>query len=185
MISLVILLEPGLLQRMIPPLDPKVPIFVVVLLLIVLTASLLGGVLLYRRFRRSALDASPSFSGAAAIGLILGALTLVGGMGHTTAIVSLALRGQRAYGPSLILFFTTGAMLLYCGGVDVATYRGIRAGRTWAVAVSAATVLLFCLYLTLLLPLGPDSGPRLMLGMWTLYLIWLAVARARRVALAG
>ena len=119
MISLIVLLEPGLLQRMIPFLDPKVPIFVVVLLLTVLTASLLGGV------------------------------------------------------------------LLYCGGVHIATYRGIRAGRPWAIAVSAATVLLFCLYLTLLLPLGPDSGPRISLGMWTLYLIWLAVARARGVALAG
>ena len=176
MISLVVLLEPGLLQRMIPLLDPKVPIFVVVLLLTALMSSLLGVILLYRRFRRSAIDASPSFSAAAAIGLILGILTVVGGMGHTAAIVSLALRGRREYGPSLILLFTTGAMLLYCGGMQVATYRGIRKGRTWALAVSAATVLLFCLYLALLLPLGPDSGPRLSLVMWTLYLVWLAVA---------
>jgi len=148
------------------------------------SALLLAILLLYRRFRRSAIDASAAFSAAAAIALSLGILTVVGGIAHTSAIVALALRGQREYGPSLILLFTTGVMLLYCGGMHVATYRGIRAGRTWAVAVSAATVLLFCLYLVLLLPLGPDSLPRVFLGMWTLYLIWLAVARGRRAALA-
>ena len=185
MISLVVLLEPGLLQRMIPLSDPKVPSFAVVLLLTALTASLLGVILFYRRFRRSAIDASPGFSAAAAIGLMLGTFTLVGGMGHTAAIVSLALRGRSEYGPSLILLFTTGAMLLYCGGMHVAIYRGIRKGQTWSVAVSGATVLLFCLYLALLVPLGPDAGPRVSLVMWTLYLIWLVVARGRRVALAG
>jgi hypothetical protein len=33
------------------------------------------------------------------------------------------------------LRFTTGAMLLYSGAMNIALYRAIRAGRRWAIGV--------------------------------------------------
>lgn len=85
-------------------------------------------VLLYRRFRRSATEVPYACHAAAAIALSLGAATVIGGVGHSIAVVSVAL-GEREYGPLQILRFTTGAMLVYSGAMNLAVYPAMKAGR--------------------------------------------------------
>ncbi len=111
-------------------------------------------------------------------------LTAIAGVGHSVAVASLAL-SEREYGSLQILWFTTGAMLLYAGAMNAALYRAIKAGRRSAIAVSAATTSLFLLYLLFHLPV-PGNGGTVppMLGLWSLYLLWLVAAAvaSRRVA---
>jgi len=130
---------------------------------------------LYRRFRRSAAEVPYACHVAAAIAVIFGIGNVITGMGHSVAVTSLALR-EPEYGPLQILRFTTGAMLLYSGAMNIGVYRAIRAGRRWAVAVGAASGLLFWLYLLFLLPLPGTGTARRLLGPWSVYLLWLGAA---------
>jgi hypothetical protein len=61
--------------------------------------------------------------------------------------------------------------------MTLAMYPGIKAGRRSAVAVGAATALLFLVYLLFIRPL-PGSGTQVtaMLGLWSVYLISLGAA---------
>lgn len=129
--------------------------------------------LLYRRFKRSADGLPWVFQAAAAIAVALGVLTLASGIGHSAAVAGVAL-GEREWSPLTALRFTTGAMLMYSGAMSVAVHRAIRKGRRWAVGVGMATSLLFCSYLIVLLPL-PGTGGTVppMLGLWSVYLLWL------------
>ena len=68
----------------------------------------------YRRFRRSAFDAHWTCHVAAAIGLVFGVVTTIGGVGHSVNVAYLAWN-EPEYGPLQILRFTTGAMLIYTG----------------------------------------------------------------------
>jgi hypothetical protein len=113
--------------------------------------------LLFRRFRRSAPGVPWASHVAATFAVFLGAVALVGGLGHSAAVASLAMR-EGAYGPLQILRFTTGAMLVYFGAMSVTVYPAIKAGQRWAVGVSAAAGLLFWLYLLFLLPLPGTAG---------------------------
>lgn len=133
-------------------------------------------VFLYRRFRRSADEVPWVFQAAAAIGVTLGVLTVISGVLHSAAVTAVAF-SEREWAPLTILRFTTGAMLMYSGVMSIAVYRAIRAGRRWPVGVSAATSLLFWLYLMLLLPLPGTRGTvPPMLGLWSAYLFWLSAA---------
>ncbi|HUE82838.1 MAG TPA: hypothetical protein VMM84_12065 [Pyrinomonadaceae bacterium] len=133
-------------------------------------------VLLSRRFRRTAADVSWPCHVAAAIAVTFGAVTLTAGVVHSVAVTSIALR-EPEYGPLQILRFTTGAMLMYSGAMNVALYGAIKVGRRSAIAVGAATCLLFVLYLIFLLPL-PGGGGTVppMLALWSLYLLSLGTA---------
>ena len=95
------------------------------------------------------------------------------------AVASLAL-SEGEYGPLQILRFTTGAMLVYSGAMNATLYRAIKMGQREAIAVAAATTSLFLLYLLFLLPL-PGTGGTVppMLGLWSLYLLWLGAAAIR------
>jgi hypothetical protein len=132
--------------------------------------------LLSRRFRRSAPEVPWACHVAAANALFLGATTLIGGLGHSLAVASLAL-SEHEYGSLQMMRFTTGAMLVYSGAMTVAIYRAITAGRRSAIGLGAATALLFVLYLLFLLPL-PGSGGTVsgMLGLWSIYLLSLGAA---------
>ena len=146
-----------------------------------LSIFLLIMVLLYRRSRRSAPDVPAACHVAVAIALVVGAYALIGGVGHSMAVVSLALR-EPQYGPLQILRLTTGAMLLFSGAMTLAMHPGIKAGRRSAVAVGAATALLFWLYMLFTLPLPGAGGQlRAMLGMWSVYLLSLGAAAASLV----
>ena len=137
---------------------------------------LLVVVFLYRRFRRSADEVPWVFQAAAAIGVTLGVLTTISGVVHSTAVTAVAFR-EHEWSPLTILRFTTGAMLMYSGAVNVAAYRAIRAGQRWALRVGAATSLLFWVYLMLLFPLPGTAGTvPPMLGLWSTYLFWLGAA---------
>jgi hypothetical protein len=139
-------------------------------------------VFLYRRFSRYAPEAPYACHAAAAIALSLGVVTVIAGLGHSVAVVSLALRDAQDR-PLTILRFTTGAMLLYSGAMNVAVHRAIQAGRNWAVAVGAATAVLFCLYLFFFLLFhlpGTGGTVRPMLGLWSVYLLWLGAALTSR-----
>ena len=81
-------------------------------------------VLLSRRFRRTAADVSWPCHVAAAIAVTFGAVTLTAGVVHSVAVTSIALR-EPEYGPLQILRFTTGAMLMYSGAMNVALYGAI------------------------------------------------------------
>lgn len=137
--------------------------------------GLLVIVLLYRRFRRAVPDVPWACHVAAAIAVVLGTGNVITGMGHSVAVASLALR-EPEYGPLQVLRFTTGAMLVYSGAVNVGVYRAIKAGQRWAVAVGAAMGLLFWLYLLFLLPLPGTGTVRQLLGPWSVYLLWLGAA---------
>jgi hypothetical protein len=133
-------------------------------------------VLLFRRFRRSAPGVPWAFHVVATFAVFLGAVALIGGLGHSAAVASLAMR-EGAYGPLQILRFTTGAMLVYFGAMSVAVYPAIKAGRRWAVGVGAAAGLLFWLYLLflLLLPVTGSSAPGFF-GALSMYLLSLGAA---------
>ncbi len=138
--------------------------------------SLLIVVLLSRRFRRSAPEVPWACHLAAAIALIVGAGTMVGGVGHSVAVASLAL-SEREYGPLQILRFTTGAILVYSGAMTLAMYPGIKAGRRWAIGVGAAAGLLVWLHLRFLLYF-PGTGGTVpsFLGVWSIYLLSMGAA---------
>jgi hypothetical protein len=157
---------------------------------IILTAAslvimLLAGVHLCRRSRRAAPEVPWACHVAAVIALLVGAGAVVGGLGHSAAVMSLALR-EPAYGPLQMLRFTTGAILVYSGAMTLAMYPGIKAGRNGAIAVGAASGLLFWLHLRFVLPL-PGTGGTVptMLGMWSIYLLSLGAAFASRREMAG
>jgi hypothetical protein len=131
----------------------------------------------YRRFRHSASDVPYVCRVAAAIAVIFGMTFVISGAAHSVAVGSLALRRTEEYGPLVILRFTTGAMLLYTGAMNIAMYRAIRVGRRWAISVGLATGLLFWWYLIFTLPLpGTGGSVPIALGLWTVYLIWLGAA---------
>jgi hypothetical protein len=141
-----------------------------------LSVLLLTIVLLYRRMRRSVPEVPSACHAAAAIALIVGAATLIGGVGHSVAVASLTLRGSQ-YGPLQILRLTTGALLVFSGAMTLGMYPGLKAGRSWAAGTGAATGLLLWLYLLFTLPL-PGTGGTVptMLGMWSIYLLSLGAA---------
>jgi len=135
-------------------------------------------VVLYRRSRRAAPAVPPACHVAAAIALVIGAGAVVGGAGHSAAVASLTLR-ESLYGPLQILRLTTGALLLFSGGMTLAMCPGIRAGRGGSVGVGAATCLLFWVYLLVTLPL-PGTGGTVppWFVLWSVYLVSLAAAAA-------
>jgi hypothetical protein len=137
--------------------------------------GLLVIVILNQRFRRSNPQVSYACHVAAAMAVTFGVVTVITGVGHSIAVGSLALR-EREYGTLQVLRFTTGAMLVYSGAMNIGVYRAIRTGRRWAVAVGAATGLLFWLYLLFLFPLPGTGTARRLLGPWSAYLLWLGAA---------
>jgi hypothetical protein len=145
-------------------------------------------VLMHRRFRRATSDGRYACRVAAAIAVTFGVFAVIGGVGHSAAVASLALKDTEEYGALVILRFTTGVMLLYCGAMNIALYRVIRAGRRWAIGVGVAANLLFWLHLLLVLPLPGTGGTvPFPLGAWSVYLIWLcaaAVASRRETVVA-
>lgn len=137
---------------------------------------LLVGGFLCRRLTRAFPDAPWACHVAAAVAVTIGVSNVIAGVGHSVAVASLAL-SEPDYGPLQILRFTTGAMLLYSGAMNIALYRAIGAGRRWAIGASVASGLLFWLYVVFTLPLPGTGGsvPR-ELGLWTLNLSWLCAA---------
>lgn len=151
----------------------------------VLALASLVIVFLYCRFRRAGANVPWACHVTAAIGLTFGVLIGLAGVGHSVAVAALALR-EPEYGPLQVLRFTTGAMLVYFGAMNVALCRAINAAQRSAIAVSAATGLFMVLYLIFLLPLPGTGGavPRV-LALCSLYLLSLgtaAIAVMRRTA---
>ena len=138
-------------------------------------------VLLYRRSRRSNPGAPSACHVAAAIALLVGASTLVGGVGHSVSVASLALR-EPQYGLLQILRLTTGVILLFSSAMTLAMCPGIKAGRGWAIGMSCAAGVLVWLHLLVVLPL-PGTGGTVppMLVLWTVNLLSLGTAAASLV----
>lgn len=142
----------------------------------VLSLGSLAGAFLYRRFKRGAPDVPSVCHIAAAFALIGGCATTIAGVGHSVAVASLANR-LNEYGPLQVLWFTTGAMLIYTGGMNAVMCGGITAGRASAIGVAAAASMLFIGYLLLVNPLpGGGSTVPPMLALWSLYLLTLIAA---------
>src|SRR4249919_2729392 len=81
--------------------------------------ALVAIVFLCRRFARAFPDAPWVCHVAAAVAVTFGVSNVIAGVGHSAAVVSLAL-SEPDYGPLQILRFTTGAMLLYSGAMNIA-----------------------------------------------------------------
>lgn len=118
---------------------------------------------------------------------VLAILTLIGGLGHSAAVISVVVKQKRAYDPGAVLLFTTGGMLLYISVWHLVLSQKMRTGKAWAIPVSAALTCGFCLYLVLLIPLRTGSAPRYILALWGTYFIWLLAtwwktSRAKRDA---
>lgn len=141
----------------------------------VLAVFVLTNVWLCRRFRRAGAHVSSAYHVAAAIAMSLGTLTALTGIGHSAAVVSLALR-EPEYGLLQALRLTTGAMLIYSGAMGVALFRAIKIGQHSAIAVAAASASLFVLYLLVLLPVGGGDTVPPMLALWSIYLLSLLMA---------
>jgi hypothetical protein len=142
--------------------------------------------ILNRRFKRRNPEALYPYRVAAAIAVTVGAVNVITGIGHSLAVASLAAK-EPEYGPLQILRFTTGAMLVYSGAMNLGVYRAIGAGQRWSMAVAGATASLFVLYLLFLVPLPGTDTPRRLVGPWSAYLLWLGTAAlaSRRAAHFG
>ena len=79
-----------------------------------LSIVLLAIVFLYRRFRRTAGDVPWTCQAAAAIALSFGVVTAIAGAGQSVPVAFFTL-SEREYRNLQVLWFTTGAMLLYRG----------------------------------------------------------------------
>ena len=132
-------------------------------------------VILNRRFKRRSPEAPYPCRITAAIAVTVGAVNVITGIGHSLAVASLA-ANEPEYGPLQILRFTTGAMLVYSGAMNVGVYRAIEAGQRWSIAVGGATASLFVLYLLFLAPLPGTGTARRLVGPWSAYLLWLGAA---------
>ena len=133
-------------------------------------------VALYRRFRRNAGAVPWTCQAAAAIALCWGVVTALAGIGHSLAVASVAL-SEREYGNLQILWFTTGAMLLYVGTMNASLYRAIKMGQRSAIAVSIATTALFLLYMLFHYPMpGNEGTAEPMFWLWAVYMLWVVVA---------
>ena len=152
--------------------------------LVFLIVSLPVVVALYRRFRRTAGAVPWTCQAAAAIALSWGVVTALAGIGHSLAVASVAL-SEREYGNLQILWFTTGAMLLYVGTMNASLYRAIKMGQRPAIAVSVATTALFLFYMLLHYPMPGNAGTaEPMFWLWAVYMLWVVVAgvSSRRAA---
>lgn len=152
----------------------------------VLSVGCVAGAFLYRRFKRRAPDVPSACHIAAAFALIGGCVTTIAGVGHSVAVASLANR-LNEYGPLQVLWFTTGAMLIYTGAMNAGMCGGIKAGRASAIGVATAASMLFIVYLLLVNPL-PGGGGTVppMLALWSVYVLTLIAAgiaalRSRRL----
>ena len=142
----------------------------------VFSVASLAGAFLYRRFKRSAPDVPSACHVAAAYALIGVSITLIAGVGHSLAVASLA-RRLNEYGPLQVLWFTTGAMIVYTGAMNAVMSAGIKAGRASAIGMATAASLLFVVHLLIVDPL-PGSGATItsMLTVMSLYLLSLFAA---------
>ena len=98
-------------------------------------------------------------------------------MGHSVAVASLASRVPE-YGPLQVLWFTTGAMLVYTATMNAVLHRAIKVGRCSAIGIAAGTSLLFVAYLLFVNTL-PGTGRTLataMLAFWSVNLLLLGTA---------
>ena len=157
--------------------------------LAVFSPASLAGAFLYRRFKRSTPGVPSACHVAAAFALIFGSITLIAGVGHLLAVASMT-RDLDEYGPLQVLWFTTGALIVYTGAMNAVMSGGIKAGRTSAIGLTAAATLLFAVHLLFVDPL-PGSGATipLMLMVMSMYLLSLiaasiAVFRSRKPSLA-
>jgi hypothetical protein len=140
------------------------------------SAVLLVVAILYRRFARACPEAPWACHVSAAVSVAIGVGNVISGVGHSAAVASLALR-EPGYGPLQILRFTTGAMLLYSGAMNIALGRAIAAGRRSAIGAGVASGVLFQLYLVFTLPLrGSGGSVSRELALWTIHVLWLVAA---------
>ncbi len=121
------------------------------------------------------------FKVSAWVALVLGALMVVGGIGHMLGVISTTLRENRPYDPKMVLLLTTGGVLIYVGGVNAVISRWIRQGVGWALVTSAVVSVALIGYFLLVRPL-PNSGSMLRVSIVShgLYLALLGIAWFRR-----
>ena len=116
------------------------------------------------------------FGALAAGAVLLALLMLIGGGGHTIAVVGSTLRFGKAYDFRFAALVTNGAILIYVGLTNLLLSRWIARAHRWALAWSAAVTGGLALYGAILLPLPTArdaAGPVLALSLG--YLCWLGI----------
>jgi hypothetical protein len=71
------------------------------------------------------------------VAILIGLLMVIGGIGHTSGVISVAIKEGRPYNESSVFLLTTGGILLYSGLLNIAISRWIKQARAWALAMSS------------------------------------------------
>ena len=124
--------------------------FETVLTSVVMAVWLLVLAVLYRRFRRQAVE--PLHAGLAAAAFALGLLAAIPGAIHTVAVVGSAINNNKPHDLRLAWLLTVGLILIYTGAVNVLLSGRIKRYERWAVAMSASSTALLVAFLGVLHP---------------------------------
>lgn len=117
---------------------------------VVMTAWLVVLVVLYRRFRRQAVE--PLHAGLAAAAFALGLLSAIPGLLHTVAVAGSAVNNDKPYDLRLAWLITVGLILMYTGSVNVLLSGRIKRYERWAMVMSASSTALLVAFLAVLHP---------------------------------
>jgi hypothetical protein len=101
----------------------------------------------------------PTAFGILAFGAaVLALLMVIGGSGHTLAVIGT--RGGRPYYSRFAALLTNGAILLYAGFTNLVLCPWIARSRSWALAWSASVSAALAAYSVILLPVTTARGGR-------------------------
>lgn len=146
----------------------------------VMAAWLIVLAVLYRRFRRQAVE--PLHAGLAAAAFALGLLSAVPGLLHTVAVAGGAVNGHKPYDLRLAWLITIGLILIYTGIVNVLLTGRIKRQQRWALATSASATALLVAFLVVLHPASSQTLLIVLNGTY-LGLLLVGVYRCGRPAL--
>ena len=117
----------------------------------------------------------PTAFGVLAFGaVLLAVLMVIGGTGHTLAVIGA--RAGRPYDFRFAALLTNGAILIYAGLTNLVLSPWIYRGRSWALAWSAAVTAALAAYCSILLPLATARGGAVpVLALNGTYLAWVVL----------
>jgi hypothetical protein len=94
----------------------------------------------------------PLYSKLAWAAIVLGLVSGVAGVLHTSAVISVALKQGKPYDFRMVALLATGGVLIYSGLINIGISRWIRRGHPWALMMSAVVVFPLMVYEALIFP---------------------------------
>ena len=89
--------------------------------------------------------------------VLLGLLSVGGGVGHLLGVLSVALKQGKPYNSRMVFLLVISGVLLYTGTINIAVNRSLQKAQIWALGVATFTTVCLIIFLNLLFPL-PDGG---------------------------